>query len=154
MVHRFGQDFVIVASVMQRTGGGGLGLWNEEHGFYFDVIRHDTERVPLKIYSMVGLVPLFAATVIEPSALAKLPVVMQTVGNVLNSREFLRSILPTFIEPEKTARGSPVRGQPGSAGRNPAAWSRRDAVPVGVGVRSLRANMLSALIHSRSGAAP
>jgi len=99
MVHRFGQDFVIVANVMQRSGGGGIGLWSEEHGFYFDVIRHDTERVPLEIYSMVGLVPLFAATVVEPSTLAKLPVVMETVGNVLNSREFLKSILPTFIEP-------------------------------------------------------
>ena len=33
MVHRFGQDFVIVAGVMQRTSGGGIGLWNEEHGF-------------------------------------------------------------------------------------------------------------------------
>ena len=99
MVHRFGQDFVIVAGVMQRTGEGGIGLWNEEHGFYFDVIRHDTERVPLKIYSMVGLVPLFAATVVEPAALAQLPVVMQTVGNVLSGREFLKSILPTFVEP-------------------------------------------------------
>jgi len=98
MVHRFGQDFVIVAGVMQRTSGGGIGLWNEEHGFYFDVIRHDNERVPLKIYSMVGLVPLFAAAVVEPSTLAKLPVVMQTVGNVLNRREFLKSILPTFVE--------------------------------------------------------
>ena len=37
MVHRFGQDFAIVAGVMQRTSGGGIGVWNEEHGFYFDV---------------------------------------------------------------------------------------------------------------------
>jgi hypothetical protein len=76
-----------------------IGLWNEEHRFYFDVIRHDRERVPLKIYSMVGLVPLFAATVVEPAMLARLPVVMQTVGDALNSREYLRSILPTFVEP-------------------------------------------------------
>ena len=65
----------------------------------FDVIRHDTERVPLKIYSMVGLVPLFAATVVERSTLAQLPVVMETVGNVLNRREFLKSSLLTFVEP-------------------------------------------------------
>ncbi len=64
-----------------------------------DVIRHDNERVPLEIYSMVGLVPFFAAAVVEPSALAKLPVVMQMVGNVLNRREFLKSIPPTFVEP-------------------------------------------------------
>jgi hypothetical protein len=63
-----------------------------------DVIRHDSERVPLEIYSMVGLVPLFAAAVVEPSTLAKLPVVMQMVGNVLNRREFLKSVLPAFVE--------------------------------------------------------
>jgi mannosylglycerate hydrolase MGH1-like protein len=99
MVHRFGQDFVMVASVLQRAGAGGSGLWNEEHRFYFDVIRHDAERVPLEIYSLVGLVPLFAATVVEASTLAKLPAVMQTVGNVLNRREFLNAILPSFVEP-------------------------------------------------------
>jgi hypothetical protein len=65
----------------------------------FDVIRHDAERVPLEIYSLVGLVPLFAATVVEASRLTKLPAVMQTVGNVLNRREFLNPILPSFVEP-------------------------------------------------------
>jgi mannosylglycerate hydrolase MGH1-like protein len=98
MVHRFGQDFVIVANVLQR-GAAGTGLWNDEHGFFFDVVRHDSERVPLETYSMVGLVPLFAAAVVEAATLAKLPVVMQTVGNVLNRREFLRSLLPSFVEP-------------------------------------------------------
>src|SRR5262249_30988924 len=39
-VHRFGQHFAIVAHVLQRTAAGGMGLWNEEDGFYFDVIRH------------------------------------------------------------------------------------------------------------------
>jgi len=99
MVHRFGQDFVIVAKVLQRPDGSGIGLWNDEHGFFFDVIRHDSERVPLETYSMVGLVPLFAAVVVDTATLAKLPVVMQTVGNVLNSREFLKSVLPSFVEP-------------------------------------------------------
>jgi hypothetical protein len=99
MVHRFGQDFVIVANVLQRTGGGGAGLWNEEHQFYFDMIRHETERVPLEVYSMVGLVPLFAAVAIEASSLQRLPSLMQTVGDVLERREFVKSILPSFIEP-------------------------------------------------------
>ncbi len=102
MVHRFGQDFVIVANVLQRGAAGGAGLWNEEHQFFFDVVRHDSERVPLEVYSMVGLVPLFAATVVEASTLARLPIVMQTVGNVLNRREFVKSILPSFVEPGRS----------------------------------------------------
>jgi hypothetical protein len=73
MVHRFGQEFVIAANVMQRTALGGVGLRNEEERFYFDVIRYDAERLP--IYSVVGLVPLFAASIKEPTELAKLPFV-------------------------------------------------------------------------------
>jgi hypothetical protein len=60
MVHRLGQDFVIVANVLQCTGAGGTGPWNEECRFYFDVIRHDRERMPLRIYSMVGSEANFA----------------------------------------------------------------------------------------------
>jgi hypothetical protein len=99
MVHRFGQDFVIVANVLQRTGRGGIGLWHEEDRFYFDVIRHDTERFPLKIYSMVGLVPLFAASVMDPGSLARLPILKRNVDLVISSREFLRDILPAYVEP-------------------------------------------------------
>ncbi len=104
MVHRFGQDFVIAANVLQRTGTGGTGLWNDEERFYFDVIRHETERFPVKIYSMVGLVPLFAATIKEPADLAKLPFVTRTVDFILNSREFLKAIVPSYIEPGREGR--------------------------------------------------
>ncbi len=104
MVHRFGQDFVIVANVLQRTAAGGVGLWNAEDHFYFDVIRHDAERVPLKIYSMVGLVPLFAASVMEPAALARLPIIERTVDGVLKSRTFLKGILPSYVEPGREGR--------------------------------------------------
>ena len=104
MVHRFGQDFVIAANVLQRTGLGGVGLWNEEERFYFDVIRHDTERLPLKIYSVVGLVPLFATGIKEPAELAKLPVVTRAIDFILNSREFLKAILPSYVQPGRQGR--------------------------------------------------
>jgi hypothetical protein len=99
MVHRFGQDFVIVAGVLHRAAAGGAGLWSEEDHFYFDAIRHGTERFPLRIYSMVGLVPLFAASVMEQAALSQLPMVQKTVDFVLENRRFLRSVLPSYVEP-------------------------------------------------------
>jgi len=98
MVHRFGQDFVMVASVLNRDAAG-MGLWSEDDRFYFDVIRHGTERLPLRIYSMVGLVPLFAAAIKEPALLAQLPTVVQTVASVLESRRYLKTILPSYVEP-------------------------------------------------------
>jgi Glycosyl hydrolase family 63 C-terminal domain len=104
MVHRFGQDFVMVANVLQRTAVGGTGLWSEEDRFYFDAIRHGSDRSHLKIYSMVGLVPLFAASVMEPDALARLPVVQQAVDYIVKSRPFLRAILPFYVEPGQSGR--------------------------------------------------
>jgi hypothetical protein len=99
MVHRLGQDFVIVAGVLHRSAAGGIGLWNEEHRFYFDVVRHDSARFPLTIYSMVGLVPLFAAGVREADSFDRLPTVKRTVQEILDRREFLKTLIPAYVEP-------------------------------------------------------
>jgi hypothetical protein len=48
---------------------------------------------------MVGLVPLFAASVKDPEALGRLPLVTRNVDVVLNSREFLKDILPAYVDP-------------------------------------------------------
>jgi hypothetical protein len=99
LARRFGQHFVIVASVMQQTGAGGIGLWNEEHQFYFDVIRHGATRLPLKIYSMVGLVPLFATVIADTAAIAEVPALMSTLQGVVDHRQDVRALLPGFVEP-------------------------------------------------------
>jgi len=98
-VHRFGQHFAIVAHVLQSSGAGGMGLWDEEDQFYFDVIRHGDERLPLKVYSMVGLVPLFAVTVVDSATLDELPAVTETIQLVLDARADLRRMVPGWIEP-------------------------------------------------------
>src|SRR5262249_29119668 len=96
-VHRFGQHFAIVSHVLQRSGGGGAGLWDDDDRFYFDLIRHGETRRPLKLYSMVGLVPLFAAAIVDQEAVAALPAVTRFVEDVLASRPHLREMLPEFV---------------------------------------------------------
>jgi len=52
----------------------GQGLWDEEDSFFYDVLRTtDGHRVPLKVRSVVGLLPLAAATIIPGRLLRKLP---------------------------------------------------------------------------------
>jgi hypothetical protein len=52
----------------------GLGLWDEEDGFFYDVLHFpDGKRIPIKIRSMVGLIPLFAVATIEVEYLFKMP---------------------------------------------------------------------------------
>ena len=97
-VHRFGQHFAIVANVLQRTGAGGGGLWDDDEQFYFDVIRHEEGRLPLKVYSMVGLVPLFATMVLDRATHARMPLLMRSIDQVLESRPDLRVLFPSWVE--------------------------------------------------------
>ena len=49
-------------------------MWNEEDGFFYDVLHCPTaRRFPMKVRSMVGLIPLFAVETLEPEVLDKLP---------------------------------------------------------------------------------
>ena len=65
-------DTWITSSLVQL--GGGIGMWDEEDGFFYDVLRlPDGQAQRLKVRSMVGLLPLCAATVFERKLLAKYP---------------------------------------------------------------------------------
>ena len=71
---KFFEHFVYIAQAMNDIGGTGIGLWDEQDGFYYDVLHlGSTTHVPMKVRSMVGLIPLFAVEVFEPEDLARLP---------------------------------------------------------------------------------
>jgi len=54
-------------------GGEGIGLWNEQDGFYYDVLHTpEAQHIPMRVRSMVGLIPLFAAETFEPQDYGKL----------------------------------------------------------------------------------
>jgi hypothetical protein len=59
---------------MNNLGVDGIELWNEDDGFYYDVLHMPDETYfPLKVRSMVGLIPLFAVETLEPDLLSRLP---------------------------------------------------------------------------------
>ncbi len=68
---KFFEHFVDIADAMNRFGG--MGLWSEEDGFYYDHLHTDGETVPLRLRSLVGLVPLFACELLEQSVIDRLP---------------------------------------------------------------------------------
>src|SRR6202042_2998946 len=71
---KFFEHFVYIAQAMNDMGGDGVGLWDDKDGFYYDVLHlgHSTV-VPMKVRSMVGLIPLFAVEAFEPEDLARVP---------------------------------------------------------------------------------
>ena len=71
---KFWEHFIYIADAMNNLGQEGISLWNEEDGFYYDVLHlHGQGNQPLKVRSMVGLIPLFAVATIDSSTLDALP---------------------------------------------------------------------------------
>jgi hypothetical protein len=95
MAMKFADHFLWIAHAMNRTGPE--GMWDEEDGFYYDVLRlPDGNARRLKVRSMVGLLPLCATTVIEPWQRERVP----RAANILLERlqrmpELRESIHPT-----------------------------------------------------------
>jgi hypothetical protein len=70
---KFFEHFLYIAQAMTNIGGQGIGLWDEEDEFYYDVLNlPGGERVPLKVRSMVGLIPIFAVEVLEGTVFERL----------------------------------------------------------------------------------
>ena len=68
---KFFEHFLHIAQAMTQVGGG---LWDEQDRFYYDVLHLPGDRrVPLRVRSMVGLIPLFAVEVLEPELLERVP---------------------------------------------------------------------------------
>jgi len=78
MALKFAEHFVWIARAMNQTGPE--GMWDEEDGFYYDVLRlPDGSARRLKVRSMVGLLPLCATTVIEPWQRDRCPRALETL---------------------------------------------------------------------------
>jgi len=71
---KFWEHFIYIADAMNKIGQDKVELWNEEDSFFYDVLHLPGESsFPLKVRSMVGLIPLFAVETLEPEMLERLP---------------------------------------------------------------------------------
>ena len=104
MTLKFVEHFLWIASAMTKMNSD-EGMWDEEDGFFYDVLRLPNGKAHrLKVRSMVGLLPLCAATTFEGGVLAKYPEIGEQFRRFLYSR------------PELTAEIHPPANQ-GVAGR-------------------------------------
>jgi hypothetical protein len=70
---KFWEHFLYIARAMNNRGDGEQSLWNEEDGFFYDVLHTPDARHCMRVRSMVGLIPLFAVDTLEPELLERLP---------------------------------------------------------------------------------
>jgi hypothetical protein len=93
MALKFVEHFLWIASAMSRVGGD-TGMWDEEDGFYYDVLRLPDGRARrLKVRSVVGLLPLCATTVFDGALLDKYPELYERARMFIESRPELRTAI-------------------------------------------------------------
>jgi len=81
---KFFEHYIAIADAMNRLGG--TGLWSEEDGFYYDQLHADGRHTPLRIRSLVGLVPLIAVEVLDEASFAGLGGFRKRLQWFLNNR--------------------------------------------------------------------
>src|SRR5918999_5620945 len=102
---KFFEHFLSIAESMENMGEQGVGLWDDEDEFYYDQLTlPDGRIVPLRVRSMVGLIPLFAVETLEPDVLARLPEFNRRIGWYLEHRPDLAALVSRWHEPGKGDR--------------------------------------------------
>jgi hypothetical protein len=69
---KFWEHFLYIAHAINNLGQRQVSLWSEEDGFYYDVLHLGERAIPMRVRSMVGLIPLFAVDGLEPELLDRL----------------------------------------------------------------------------------
>jgi hypothetical protein len=71
---KFFEHFLMIGGAMTNLGGKGLSLWDDTDNFFYDwLVMSDGEATPLRVRSLVGLIPMFAVEVADQAALKNLP---------------------------------------------------------------------------------
>ena len=102
---KFFEHFLQIAAAMSSMAAGGSGLWDEQDEFFYDVLqRPDGTRIPMRLRSMVGLIPLFAVETLEPQLLDRVPEFRQRLEWFLNYRPDLARLVSRWTEPGRGER--------------------------------------------------
>ena len=91
MASKFFEHFTHIADAMNEMSDG-LRLWDEEDGFYYDHIQHSSGYAcPLRVRSLVGLVPLLACLVLDDEYMNVLPGFRKRLNWFMENRKDLAS---------------------------------------------------------------
>ena len=87
MATKFFQHFIYIGGAMKKMGGRDYTLWDEEDGFFYDVLRYqDGSFHKFEVRSLVGLIPLFAIDVVQEAEVTHLPMFLNDVKWFIKNR--------------------------------------------------------------------
>jgi len=102
---KFFEHFLGIAAAMTNMADTGIGLWDAEDEFYYDALSvPGVPPRPLKVRSMVGLIPLFAVETLEPEMLHNMPAFNERLTWYLRHRTGMCSLVSRWEEPGRGER--------------------------------------------------
>jgi hypothetical protein len=97
---KFFEHFLYIAGAMHDLGGEGIQLWDEQDEFFYDVLHlPGGQLVPLRVRSLVGLIPLLAVETVEPALLNGFPGFKARLEWFLEHRPHLAGLVSRWTEP-------------------------------------------------------
>jgi hypothetical protein len=102
---KFWEHFIYIAHAVNHRGNDGIEMWNEQDGFFYDVLHApNVGYQPLKIRSLVGLIPLFAVETLEPELVDRLPGFKRRMEWFIDNRPDLTQGLACMRTPGRSER--------------------------------------------------
>jgi hypothetical protein len=97
---KFFEHFLMIGGAMTNLGGKGLGLWDDQDNFFYDwLLMSNGEANPLRVRSLVGLIPLFAIEVIDEALLKNMPLFVKRLNWYLRYRPSLAALVSRWNKP-------------------------------------------------------
>ncbi len=94
MAVKFAEHFLYIAGSLAHMGEDSLGLWDDEDGFYYDLLRHpDCSWDRLRLRTLVGLIPMFAVTIFDEAKWKNLPLLSQRLDWFMKQRPDLVNLV-------------------------------------------------------------
>ncbi|MFC6789670.1 glucosidase [Methylobacterium komagatae] len=114
---KFFEHFLYIAEAMTDIGGSGVGLWDEADEFFYDVLNlPDGKMLPLRVRSLVGLIPLCAVEVLDISLRDRFPGFARRAEWMLRNRPDLAALVSHWSQGEGEDR-RPARAATGCCSR-------------------------------------
>ncbi|SDV49760.1 MGH1-like glycoside hydrolase domain-containing protein [Chitinasiproducens palmae] len=99
---KFFEHFLYIAEAMAGADDDGIGLWDEQDEFFYDVLRlPNGKKVPLRVRTAVGLIPLFAVHVLEDKVIRQVPRLVERLAWFMRHRPALAKLVSRWNEPNQ-----------------------------------------------------
>jgi hypothetical protein len=102
---KFWEHFLYISNAINHLGNDGVGMWDKQDGFFYDVLHMPGgDHLPMKVRSMVGLIPLYAVETLDSELIDRLPGFKRRLEWFISNRKDLTGSVACMKSPGEGER--------------------------------------------------